>query len=552
MVSRHVRARVSILGGTLLLVVGATNVGERGGDAWSFVVLDEAGDPTAARITVYSPEEKAYLVPEGAIHWVLENQPGRYAGASYFYADGAFRVESRAPSLAVYARKGPEYEILERTVSERDEPIELRLTRALDMRARGWFSGDGHVHPVSGTPDWARLPGRRSFHDEDDITDELLRRIVLGEDLALASLLASNSEGDEVHFGQRVTGRDEAGADERHLLRVSEEYRSEVFGHMAVFGVEKLSDPVFTALPGSELHPLDYPTNHEACLVYREQGAFPSFAHLRRQKNIALECPVDVALGSLRAVEIQGYAVAPRNAASIWEMLMSCGFDVVITAGTDSTLTFVKNLPPGGARVYVDMEGRPFSHDAWVRQLARGKAFTTNGAMLFLTIDGRKPGDTLEIEAGKTRKAKVEVVVESLFPWETVTLRMNGSDALAFRSADGNPRRQRFEGEVALSGSTWAYAHLAGPLSDHVLGGTNPWWTPTHDAFTNAIWIRAGDEPRRDQESCDFFIDWIHDNLAALEQRNNYGSDSNRLEVRETLERALAIFEERRTPGGGD
>jgi hypothetical protein len=544
-----VRAVAAILGGCLLLVAGATTAGERG-DVWSFVVLDEAGAPTAARITVYSPEEKKYLVPEGVVHWALQNQPGRYAGASYFYADGAFRVRTQARSLAVYARKGLECEILERTVTERGEPTELRLTRALDMRKRGWFSGDGHVHPVSGTPEWARMPQGPSFHDEGAITDELLRRIVLGEDLAVASLLASNSEGDEVHFGKRVTGKDEPGADGRHLLRVSEEYRSEVFGHMAVFGVAKLSDPVFTALPGSELHPFDYPTNHAACLEYREQGAFPSFAHLRRQKNIALECPVDVALGSLRAVEIQGYAVAPRNAASIWEMLMSCGFDVVITAGTDSTLTFVKNLPPGGARVYVDMEGSPFSHDAWVGQLARGKAFTTNGAMLFLTIDGKAPGDTLEVEAGKARKARVELVVESLFPWETVTLRMNGTDGLEFRSAAGNPRLQRFEGEVTLSGSGWAYAHLAGELSDHVLGGVNPWWTPTHDAFTNAIWIRAGDAPRRDSQSCDYFIDWIRDNLAALEQRNNYGSVSNRLEVRETLERALAIFEQRRTESG--
>ena len=270
---------------------------------------------------------------------------------------------------------------------------------------------------------------------------------------------------------------------------------------MAVFGVREPSDPVYTALPGSAFHPFDYPTNHAACLVYREQGAFPSFAHLRRQANLALECPVDVALGSLGAVEIQGYAVAPRNATSIWEMLMSAGFDVVISAGTDSTLTFVKNLPPGGARVYVDLEGLPFTHENWVAQLARGKAFTTNGALLFLTIDGKTPGDTLAIEAGKPRTAPVELIVESLFPWETVTLRMNGADALQFSSAPGNPRRQRFRGEVTLSGSGWAYAHVAGPLGDHVLGGKNPWWTPTHDAFTSAIWIRSGTSPRRDRAS---------------------------------------------------
>ncbi len=506
--------------------------------------MDDEGQPTAARITLHAAED-GYLVPEGSVYWAMENQPGRYQGARYFYAKGAFSVSTRASSLRAYARKGFEFEILEQEVSRGAEPTTLRLKRAFDLRKRGWFSGDGHVHPVSGRPDWAEIPGQRSFHDEADITDELLRLVTEGEDLALANLLASNSLGDEVHFADRVTGADEPAWDERHRMRVSEEYRSEVFGHMSVFGVRELSDPVFTALPGSELHPFDYPTNHEAGLKYAEQGAFPSFAHLRRQKNIALECPVDVALGSLSAVEIQGYAVAPRNAANLWEKLLNCGFDVLLTAGTDSTLTFVKNLPPGGARVYVDLEGKPFTHDVWVAQLRRGKAFTTNGALLFLRIDGRAPGDTIVLEEGKPRRAKVEIEVESLFPWETVTLRRNGEDALTFRSAPGNPRHQHCEGEVLLAESAWAYAHLAGELGDHVLGGLNPWWTPTHDAFTNAIWIR-GDRPRRDAEAANFFLDWIRDNLAALEQRNNYGSDANRSEVRETLQRALEVFERRR------
>ncbi len=543
------RSRRAILGRTAAWVALAALAAIAGShpdpDVWTFSVVDDEGQPTAARIVLYDPAEKACLVPEDGLFWTLYGQPGKYQGARYFYAKGNFAVTTRASSLRAYARKGLEFEILEQEVARGDGPTTLRMERPFDLRARGWHSGDGHVHPVSGEPDWARIPGERSFHEEIDITDALLRLVTEGEDLALANLLASNSDSDLIHFGQRVTGVDEPGWHDRHRLRVSEEYRSEVFGHMSVFGIRQLSDPVLTALPESKTYPFDFPTNHEACLKYAEQGAFPSFAHLRRQKNIALECPVDVALGSLSAVEIQGYAVAPRNAAGIWEDLMSCGFDVVLTAGTDSTLTFVDNLPPGGARVYVDLEGKPFTYDAWVAQLARGKAFTTNGAMLFLRIDGRAPGDTIVLDAGTSQRAKVEIEVESLFPWEAVTLRSNGEDALTIRSAPGNPRHQRFEGEVVFADSAWAYAHLEGQLSDHVLGDVNPWWTPTHDAFTNAIWIRSGERPRRDTQAAGFFIDWIRDNLAALEQRNNYGSEANRSEVRGTLEDALHVFEQR-------
>jgi hypothetical protein len=528
--------------------------------AWQFEILDERGAPTAARVVAFSRTQACYVVPRGAVSWLALNQPGRYRGAEYFYADGAFVLETPADTLWLCVRKGLEYEVFEAELQRGDATTAIRLKHTIDMNARGYYSGDGHVHPASGAPEWAQVPGRPSFHEPSVITNELLSTITRGEDLDYANLLASNAEDDIVHFGQRVAGVHEPESDHRHYLRVSEEYRSGVFGHMSVFGVKELSDPVFTAEPGSRIPAgtLDYPTNHEACLKYAAQKAFPSFAHLRRQKNLALECPIDIALGSLSAVEIQGYAVAPRNAADLWEKLMSCGFDVVLTAGTDSTLTFVKNLPPGGARVYVDLEGLPFSHENFVSQLAKGKAFTTNGAMVFLAVDGKKPGEAITLEhsttpagAGppsapaKTRSAAVQIVVESLFPWDTVTLRMNGADALVFKSAAGNPLRQEFTGHVTLSGPAWIYAHVAGAISDHVHQGINPWWEPAHDAFTNAIWVTLPGRPRRHAESCQFMMDWINDNLAALEQRNNYGSPENRAAVRATFQQAFAVFEQR-------
>ncbi len=526
--------------------------------AWRFEIVDENGAATAARVVAHSSTDERYLVPRGAVSWLALSQPGRYRGAEYFYADGGFTLDTAADTLRLYVRKGLEYAVFEQEIKRGDGPTTIRLKRAVDLNARGYFSGDGHIHPASGTPDWALVAGRASFHDPAVITNKLLSTIVRAEDLDYANLLASNAEDDTLHFGHRVTGTHEPESDPIHYMRISEEYRSEVYGHMSVFGIRKLSDPVFTALPGSHVHPHDYPTNHEACLKYAAQEALPSFAHLRRQKNLSLECPIDVALGSLNAVEIQGYAVAPRNAADLWEKLMNCGFNVVLSAGTDSTLTFVKNLPPGGARVYVDLEGQPFSHQRWVAQLAKGKAFTTNGAMLFLTVDGSRPGDTIPLKAdagtgrdpadarAMPRTVKVQIIVESLFPWDTVTLRMNGADALVFKSAGGNPLRQEFSDTIKLSGPAWIYAHVAGAISDHVHQGINPWWEPTHDAFTNAVWVTAPGRPRRDANSCEFMIDWIRDNLAALEQRDNYGSQENRSVVRATFLRALEVFEQRK------
>lgn len=542
----------SFVAGTAQIIIASSAAAQ---SDWRFEVVDQSGNRTPARVATYDAAARKYLVPEGALSWVMSQQPGRYNGAEYFYTSGAFRLSTTATELDLYVRKGLEYAIVERTVTRGEEPTVIRMTRALDMNARGFYSGDGHIHPVGGKPDWLRLHGRRSFYEEEDITNELLRMIVEAEDLDYANLLSSNSQGDEVHMAHRVTGRDEPESDHDHILRTSEEYRSEVYGHMAVFGVIRPSDPVFTGLMGSLTRPFDYPTNHEACLRYQEQGAFPSFAHLRQQQSIALECPVDVALGSLSAIELQGYAVAPRAAALLWERLMSCGFDVVITAGTDCTLTSVMNLPAGGARVYVDLDERPFTHEAWLERLAEGRAFTTNGAMLLLTVDGRKPGESIEIGTTAPKEVEIEVLVDSLFPWDTVTLVMNSEDVLSFRSAEGHQQTQRFIGSITLSQPAWIYAHLEGGVAaEHVHAPMNPWWTPTHDAFTNAIWVRSGETPRRDAESAVFLIDWIRDNLRALELRSNYGSRANRRTVRETFMRALRVLEQRReeaTVGGG-
>ena len=534
---------LSIIAASMLVAAASTEAFE----PWEFEIVDGAGAPTAARVVVFNPERGEFLAPEGAVVWSMVQQPGRYNRADYFYTDGRFVVDTDAAALEIYVRKGLEYEIVEMTLERANAPSTIVIRRVIDMNAKGYYSGDGHIHPVSGRPGWVRIPNRVSFHDESAITNDLLRMISEAEDLDLANLLSSNSTGDEVHFAHRVTGHDEPESDHEHVLRVSEEFRSEVYGHMSIFGITRPGDPVFSGLPGSKLYPFDYPTNHEICLKYVKEGAYPSFAHLRRQGNIALEAPVDVALGSLDAIEIQGYAVAPRTAVVLWEHLMNCGFDVVITAGTDSTLTFVNNLPVGGARSYVELGDQEFSHDAWVARLAEGRSFTTNGAMLFFTADGKKPGESITLERGESRTVDIEIEVESLFEWDAVNIRMNGEQVLSFESDPDAGVGQRFSGSIELDGPAWIYAHLVGPENPaHAHAPMNPWWKPTHDAFTNAVWVRSPGESRLSTGSAEFLIDWIQSNLAALERRDNYGSDQNRTEVRETFQSAIEVLDGRK------
>jgi hypothetical protein len=494
--------------------------GERGAP-WRFEILDESGELTPARVTLHDSTGRN-VDPLDAAPRV------DYHGHAYFYANGAFSVAAGVKRLRITVYKGFEYEPLVLELERGQGPARLRLARAFDMKARGYYCGDGHVHPFY---------IMRGFVGAKE---EILLQM-RAEDLNVANLLAANTFTGRVFHGDRITGQDEPESRGDLILRFSEEYRSAIYGHMSAFGVDSLSWPVFTAFEGTDF-PFDFPTNYETTLKYRDAGVFASFGHLRESKELALECPIDVALGTLNAVEIQGYAVISDEARRIWEMLLSAGFDVVLTAGTDVRLGRGQSAVLGGARSYVDMKGLPFGYESWTQRLARGRSFTTNGPLLFLRVNGKEPGDRIGLETGESRTVEVEVVVDSVVPWERVVVRMNRRDALKFQSAPGAPLHQAFRAKLELEGPGWLYAHVAGDEARHLpsRGRRQP-----VAAITNAVWIDRAEQERRDPKSIEFFIRWIDANLDTLDRRDNFGSPENRRVVHETFLAARKVFEER-------
>lgn len=129
------------------------------------MMLDEAtGKPTAAVAGLYAPDHQLIVPPE-ALSFDgagFNYRPGRvrpYQSSHYwpgtvderrvFFIDGAFSVALPAGNYRLIAGKGFEYVPEVRSV--RIEPSvestqSVTLKRWIDMPARGWYSGDGHVH----------------------------------------------------------------------------------------------------------------------------------------------------------------------------------------------------------------------------------------------------------------------------------------------------------------------------------------------------------------------------------------------------------------------
>jgi hypothetical protein len=518
-----IRARAALLALWACLGMACRDAGPTG--PWRFAIVDAEGRPTAARVALRTTDGRA-VAPAGV------RAKEDFAGEAYFYTDGRFSLETGETELDVRVHKGFEVRPVAQRVARGKGETRLVLERVFDLAARGFRSGDGHVHPFALVP--THVPGNA----------ELLLEMK-AEDLHLANLLAGNIFDANVPFGDRITGRDEPESEPDRVLRFSEEYRGNFYGHMVVFGAERLSDPVYTSFEGTPW-PFDYPMNLDAARRYRRDGDLASFAHLQPQLNLSVEFPIDVVLGALSAVEVQGYAVSPSVALPIWERMLDCGFDVVLTAGTDVMLGSTKTSVLGGARSYVDLDGRPFSYETYQDQLSRGRSFTTNGPLLFLEVGGKEPGQRIALAPGESRRVPVRVVVESLFPWRRLVVRASQRDALVFERAPDAGERQVFEGEVALDAPGWVYATVTGPPDDHV---PQPQGKPRGNrAVTNPVWVDVPGRERRDPAAVDYFRAWIRRVRKVLEARDNFGSPEQRRSVLDTLDRADAAFVARLSP----
>ena len=131
------------------------------GRNWVHVtVLDDAtGQPVPCRVHFRSPEGIPYQ-PHGHHHHVNQNLGSwhydvggdvRLGQQTYAYIDGTCQGWLPRGDVVVDVARGFEYAPLRETV--RIEPgqreLTLRLHRTTDMAARGWWSGDSHVHFLS-------------------------------------------------------------------------------------------------------------------------------------------------------------------------------------------------------------------------------------------------------------------------------------------------------------------------------------------------------------------------------------------------------------------
>ena len=404
------------------------------------VLDDDTGRPVPCRVHFRSPEGVPYQ-PHGFHNQVNSNLNTwhidvggdvRLGQITYACIDGACEGWLPRGEVIVDVARGFEYEPLRKTVSIEpgQRELTLRIKRWSHLNAKGWYSGDSHVHFLS----------PQGAHRESQC-----------EDLNVVNLLQSQW-GSLFTNTEDFTGSASVSREGDNIVYVGQENRQHFMGHMILWGLKKPIMPWCTdGLTEAEIGgSMETSLAHWADEAH-EQGGWVVNPHFPSPNG---EPAALVAMGRLDAVEM--IRQNPFNHSEYYRYL-NCGYRLPLVGGTDKMSS---DVPVGMYRTYTRIPDEEFSYESWCNNVARGRTFLSSGPIISLKVDGKDIGDTLKISGPGT--VEVEVTAESIFPIHTLELVQAGRVVATANSSAGT-RRLEIRERVRVDGHTWLAARCGGP-----------------------------------------------------------------------------------------
>jgi len=415
-------------------------------------ILDSAGHPTPVRVRLedsagnrpktrgaLAVSESAIPIPREAIPvmWGQNDTAQGYAlqPDGSFYVDGAFEARVPAGAYRLTLSKGFEYTAQTATIEVAPGATiarEFRLARWTDMPAKGWYSADDHIHL------------RRSPAD-----DAKIAKWVAAEGLDVGNLLQM---GDffATYFSQYSFGEAGRYTEGGHMLVPGqEEPRTPEIGHTISLGAREFVRSQ-----------RDYYSFDRIFDRVHELGGVSGFAHQGMSFHGYRGMALNILRGKVDFLELAQYCEpeGPIAVQHYYEFL-DLGFRLTAMAGSDFPWCGIgpsygggepRHSQIGDVRFYV-YTGGPLTFDRYMAGIKAGHTFVTTGPMLSLTVNGKLPGDVLDIAPG----AKVRVVAEAAGSVKSVAIVAHGK---VIAQSAGN----RVETEIAPSHGVWIAATCEG------------------------------------------------------------------------------------------
>ena len=404
----------------------------------SLAITDaDSGQPLAARVYLRNEQHQPFflqsLSADGAAVKYEVRRGGETSSSFEFHttvsADPCF-VDVPPGRYTLTVERGKTYfpSVQEIEVSDADVVVPIKLKRWIDMAAKGWYSGDTHIHRT---------------------LDEL-PTIVLAEDLNVVFPLThwvTVSDTPPSAGNRNIEGAIPdrlMTVDDLHLIWPrNTEYeifttrgKRHTLGALFVLGHAGALEqtvppwkPVIAAARKADPH----------VLFDMDKLAWPFGMVL---PTLAPDAAYELANNHMWRTDFffgdwytptPNYIQPPFGGTSggerdwvdftfgMYYTLLNCGFRLPPTAGTANG---VHPVPAGFGRVYVHLPNG-FDFEAWREGLQAGRSFVTTGPMLLATAAGKDPGHTFQADVGDPA-IPVRVEVESETPLAFGELVVNG------------------------------------------------------------------------------------------------------------------------------
>jgi hypothetical protein len=271
-----------------------------------------------------------------------------------------------------------------------------------------------------------------------------------------------------------------------------------------MFGMrEHLISPFTTGYEGTGIESL-YPSNTDMFRKARAQGAYTGYVHsqwngdpLEGNLGGAKGFMVDVALMTTDAVEWAGSQTGFAPVYAVWNN----GLRVTLVGGEDSISNLHTTAFVGSARTYVKIPDGDFTMHTWLEGMRNGHAFMSTGPLVDFEVNGRIPGETIDISSGG--EVIVSVDVASITPLERAELVFNG-EVIASIPFTGDRKTLFFERSLRPRESGWYHVRVSGAQ-----GEAFPMDVSWVQAATNPVWVTVDGAPVRSAESADYSLAWI-------------------------------------------
>jgi hypothetical protein len=227
---------------------------------------------------------------------------------------------------------------------------------------------------------------------------------------------------------------------------------------------------------------------------------------------------------------------------------------VPATAGTDK---MNNQVTVGANRVFADIDG-DFNYQRWIDALNEGRTFISNSPFIFCQVDGKGPGETVQLIPNQTVQITTEVWSQS--PIDRLEIIANGV-MIAETSIASGERHAQLEIEYTPEESTWITARAyqfnvqntrsgvsftqrrdagGGPTQlNRYFGTLRPETTFAH---TSPTYVLLDEQPVRSKEDAEYFVKYLENAQQWLDTSGSFPSEEAKKEVLEAFEKGKQTF----------